>query len=46
MIFAELSYSHLKLSENTAVGAADFRRNPIRAYNFAVSNEAEPTTTS
>jgi len=45
MIYAELSYSPLKLIEKTAVGELNFCCNPIRAHNFAVPNEAEPSTT-
>ena len=41
MIFAELSYSPLKLIEKTAVGEPDFLRNPINAHNFAVSKRRD-----
>ena len=45
MIFAELSYYPLKLIEKATVGELIFCCKPIRAYNFAVPNEAEPSTT-
>lgn len=41
MIFAELSYSPLKLFEKVTIGKANFLYNPIRTYNFAASNEME-----
>lgn len=46
MIFAELSYSPLKLIEKAAVETPNFCRNPIRAYNFAVRNEVTSSNTS